>query len=340
METAEDRTRERFRGCLIGGAVGDALGVPVEFAARSEVLRLHGPDGVTGFLAWSNDRGVSFRPGTYSDDTQMTVATAVGLLRGLRRWRRTGSDEFVAEVYSGYEEWLSLQDVESQSRYPGNTCLSALRRGSPGDIDDPINDSKGSGGIMRVAPVGLAFEPSRAFEVGTETAALTHGHPSGYLAAGVWAEVVSRCTRGEALRAAVGEARELLVGWEEHDEVLEKLDLAVELFMSDADLDEAYELLGEGWVAEEALGVALFSAMSFPEDFAEGVLAAVNITGDSDTTGALTGQLLGALLGYDSVPGDWAREVEDAELLVSLAEDLYAGFVCDAPLRWEKYLAE
>lgn len=332
--------RARCRGCLIGGAVGDALGVPVEFMRRSEILSLHGPDGVRDFLAWANGRGVAFPPGSFSDDTQMTIATAVGLLRGLQRLRRTHFEDFAADVFERYGGWLAVQDIGSQSRFPGGTCLSALKGGRPGSVDEPLNDSKGSGGIMRIGPVGLAFGPGRAFEVGVDIAALTHGHPSGYLAAGAFAEIISRCARGQALPSAIEEARELLLGWEECDETIEKLDMAVGLFISDADLDAAYELLGEGWVAEEALGVALFSALSFPEDFGEGVLAAVNITGDSDTTGGLTGSLLGSMLGYDSIPGDWAREVEDAPLLLQLADDLYDGFTNDAPLPWEKYPAE
>lgn len=306
---------------------------------QPEILDLRGPEGVTGFASWKNDRGFVFSAGAYSDDTQLTIATAVGLLRGLQRWRRTHLEEMCADVYDRYQAWLSLQDVPSQSRYPGTTCLSALRRGRPGEVDDPVNDSKGSGGIMRIAPVGLAFEPCRAFEMGTEIAALTHCHPSGYLSAGAFAELVSRCARGDELTSAVTETRELLLGWEDCEETLEKLDLAMELFVSEADVDEAYELLGEGWVAEEALGVALFSALSFPEDFVEGVLAAVNITGDSDTTGALTGSLLGSLLGHDSIPDEWARDVEDAGLLLELADDLYDAFVNDVPLSWEKYPA-
>ncbi len=337
---AQEAARNRYRGCLIGGAIGDALGVPVEFMSRSEILGLQGPDGVTDFASWKNDQGFVFSAGAYSDDTQLTIATAVGLLRGLQRWRRTHLEETCAAVYERYKAWLELQDLPSQSRFPGSTCLSALRRGRPGEVDDPINDSKGSGGIMRIAPVGLAFEPCRAFEMGTEIAALTHCHPSGYLAAGAFAELVSRCARGEGLTSAVTETRELLLGWDGCEETLERLDLAMELFVGDADLDEAYEMLGEGWVAEEALGVALFSALSFPEDFAEGVLAAVNITGDSDTTGALTGSLLGSLLGYDSIPGEWARDVEDARLLLELADDLYDGFANDVPLAWEKYPTE
>ena len=329
--------RARYRGVIVGGAVGDALGAPVEFASRSSILTRYGPEGVTGFLPWINGCGVRLPRGSYTDDTQLTLATAVGLLRGLQGYRSSGVTDFAGAARERYVEWLALQDVPSQERFPGSTCLSALRSGQTGSVDVPINDRKGSGGIMRVAPVGLAFEPGAAFENAMEIAALTHGHPSGYLAAGVFADLVAGVVRGVNLKAAVSDSRELLLCYDEYDETLEMLDLAVELFVADADLDEAYELLGEGWMAEEALGIAVYSALSFPEDFAEGVLSAVNITGDSDTTGSLTGALLGASLGYDSIPGDWAREVEDARLLLEIADDLFDGFVEDEALPAEKY---
>ena len=331
--------RARYRGVLVGGAVGDALGAPVEFVSRYAILGAYGPEGVTDFLPWTNGCGLRLARGSYTDDTQMTLATAVGLLRGLQGYRATGVADFCSAVHERYLAWLALQDEPSQERFPGSTCLSALRSGRAGDLDSPLNDRKGSGGIMRVAPVGLAFEPGQAFEVGAEVAALTHGHPSGYLAAGTFADLVSRVARGSDLLDAAPDVRELLVCMDDHDETLEMLDLAVDLFVADATLDDAYELLGKGWVAEEALGIAVFSALSFPEDFAEGVLAAVNITGDSDTTGSLTGALLGGVLGYDSIPGDWSREVEDARLIAEIADDLLDAFVADMPLPAEKYPA-
>lgn len=331
--------REHARGAMIGHAIGDALGAPVEFASRREILAARGAAGLTGFEAWEAE-GTRLPAGSYTDDSQMMIATAVGLLRALQRERSQGATDAAELVHDRYLDWLATQDIPSQCRRPGRTCLSALRNGTAGTIEDPLNESKGSGGVMRITPVGLAMEPERAFEAGCEIAALTHGHPSGYLAAGFLADVLARVLRGEELTSAVAETRRLLLGWDDYDEVLEKVDHAVELFISDADLDEGFALLGEGWVADEALGIALFSALNFPEDFEEGVLAAVNITGDSDTTGCLTGALLGASLGLGSVPAEWVRDVEDSELLLDLADALYDGFVQGLPLDPVRFPAE
>lgn len=313
-------TRSRFRGCLVGHGVGDALGAPVEFLALDEILRRFGPCGVDGYEPWDG------RPkGTYTDDTQLMRATAVGLLRSWPPAPDAPRCDPAEAVYGRYLEWLVTQDNPAENRYPGATCLAALRSGEMGTVDAPINDRKGAGGIMRVAPAGLAYEPERAFENAAEFAAVTHGHPTGYLAAGFYADLVSRVVRGTVLTDAVRDAREVLLGWEDFDETLEAVDRAVELFIAEATLFDAVTGLGEGWVAEEALGIALFCALAFAGDWTEGTLAAVNITGDSDTTGALTGALLGAMLGIDAIPGDLVRGLEDAEGILGLADDLHAA---------------
>lgn len=326
MPMAADRyMRARYEGCLVGHAVGDALGAPVEFASRSEIHRLHGSDGVTDFLPWTTESGVAMAKGFFTDDTQMMLATAEAcLLSGLESFG--GVRDLAEDAYGTYRGWLATQDDPTQRRGPGETCLSALRSGRAGSVDDPLNSSKGAGGIMRVAPVALAFGPGRAFERGVELAAITHGHPSGYLAAGFYADVLSRVARGARLSLAIADSREEILGWEDADEVIAAVDLAVELRMSEASADESLGALGQGWVADEALGIALFCALAYREDWAEGVLCAVNIDGDSDTTGALTGGLLGALLGIDSIPGDWVREVEDSAKIRQTADRLYGAF--------------
>jgi ADP-ribosylglycohydrolase len=315
--------RAAFRGCILGHAIGDALGAPVEFMSAAEIRLRFGQFGVDDMQPWGGHP-----KGTYTDDTQMMRATAVGMLRAFNceviNKRHCDATEF---VYDRYLEWRTTQEFESERRGPGDTCLTALASGRMGTVDDPINDSKGAGGIMRVAPAALAYLPDRAFEGGADFAAVTHGHPSGWLAAGFYADVLSRVVRGRDLQDAVRESRELLIAYEDFDETLESVDRAVELFIADETIDEGIEVLGEGWVAEEALGIALFCALNFPEDFAEGVLASVNHGGDSDTTGALTGALLGATLGVESIPGSWTRRVEDSQALTMLADDLYETFI-------------
>lgn len=322
--------RSRFEGCLLGGAVGDALGAPVEFMSLGETCQSHGRHGI-------RDLG----DGRFTDDTQMTIFTVEGLLRAHNRWIGKGIVRIPGVVHRAYLRWLKTQgssvaydedfafglsdqartaggsaewskswllEVSAlhATRAPGSTCLSALRSGRFGTPDQPINNSKGCGGIMRIAPVGLAVMPESAFAIGTDLAAITHGHPSGYLAAGFFAAAISSIVRGEVLDAAIERAEVLLCQRRGHEETLTAVRNALALARSDTPVSaEAVESLGQGWVAEEALAIALYCAL-VSRTFREGVLLAVNHGGDSDSTGSLVGSLLGSLQGRGAIPADWS----------------------------------
>jgi ADP-ribosylglycohydrolase len=210
-------------------------------------------------------------------------------------------------------------------RAPGNTCLSALAGNAPGFIDLPVNNSKGCGGVMRVAPVGLVAR--RPSGLGIASAALTHGHPSGYLAAGAAADIIARLRVGQPLQAAAGAALESVTAWEGHGETVAALRSAVALAEKQpVATPGALATLGEGWVAEEALAIALYCALT-GGTFEAAVRAAVNHSGDSDSTGAITGNLLGAAGGRAVVPESWLAALAERELVERVAEDLSGCFI-------------
>jgi ADP-ribosylglycohydrolase len=319
-------------GCLLGGAVGDALGALVEFDSLDEIRRRYGPQGLTGFPAPG---------GGITDDTQMTLFTAEGLIRARRRWDARRFDYADDELWRAYRRWLVTQgeapgdDVAGDGglvdepllrhrRAPGKTCLSALLGNEPGFVELPVNDSKGCGGVMRVAPVGLVAR--RPSGVGIASAALTHGHPTGYLAAGAAAGVIARLRDGEALRRAVEAALETVSVWDGHEETTAALGRALTLADREpVPTPEAVGELGEGWVAEEALAIAVYCALT-GATFEAAVLAAVNHSGDSDSTGAITGNLLGAAGGRSVVPEDWLAAVAERAVVERVAEDVVGTF--------------
>ena len=189
--------------------------------------------------------------------------------------------------------WLVDQDVLHHQRAPGTTCLSALYEGGRGTPVKPLNDSKGCGGVMRVAPIALVTE--HRFATAARAAALTHGHPSGYLSAGAFAHVVGELLRGATLPDAIASARVELAQWPDHDETMRSIDAAVAQAASGNVSAERIETLGGGWVGEEALAIGLCCALVAP-DVRSGLELAVNHSGDSDSTGSIAGNLLGALL--------------------------------------------
>ena len=348
--------RSRVRGCLLGGAIGDALGAPIEFMGLSEIRSHFGPSGVTGYETAYGRRGA------ITDDTQMTLFTVEGIIRAVVRGTLKGICSPPAVVWHAYRRWLvtqgELADSEDEwltsgwligeralhaRRAPGKTCISALATGRQGTLEERLNDSKGCGGVMRVAPVGLCrLDYWGAFEFGCEVAALTHSHVTGYVSSGAMAFLVRRLIDGLELRSACEELLDLLLHHDGHEETLGALRAALDLVDRDASAPSAerMETLGQGWVAEEALAMGVYAALA-ADDVRSALLLAVNHSGDSDSTGAIAGSLLGAMHGVEALPGDLLGDVELRGLIVTLADDLVDVQSCDEESMsgrwWERY---
>jgi len=312
----------------------------VEFDSLADIRRRYGADGLTGFPP---------EAGHITDDTQMTLFTAEGLIRAHHRFARRCFDYAVDELWAAYRRWLATQreapagggaglmddgdgdspglvaePVLQHRRGPGNTCVSALAGAEPGSVEMPVNDSKGCGGVMRVAPVGLVA--LRPCGLGIASAALTHGHASGYLSAGAGAEIIARVRAGEGLRPAAEAAIEAVTPWPGHEETVAALRGALALADQEpVPTPEAVANLGEGWVGEEALAIAVYCALC-GGSFEAAVLAAANHSGDSDSTAAITGNLLGAAGGRAAVPEPWIAALAERALIERVAGELSACF--------------
>ncbi|MFC0527447.1 ADP-ribosylglycohydrolase family protein [Phytohabitans kaempferiae] len=335
--TEAERYRSRVRGCLVGGAVGDALGAPIEFLSLDRIRERYGPAGLTDLVVGAD----AVAPVT--DDTQMTLFTVEGLIRASVRWDR-GVCHPPSVVHRAYLRWLDTQRLAAPPRpadgwlaaqpwlyarrAPGNACLSGLESPGMGTPDDPKNpDSKGCGTVMRSAPFGLDprewATPERAFDLAVECATQTHGHPTGYLAAGAFAAIVRALVAGRDLRAAVAVGLDLLAGRPGHEETTAALRAALAATGRPPAPDEV-ERLGGAWIAEEALAIGVYCALSYPDpaDVRKALLLSVNHSGDSDSTGSVCGNLLGAWHGETALPPDWAAVVEGRGTILALADDL------------------
>ena len=200
-----------------------------------------------------------------------------------------------------------------------------------GTIDRPFNDSKGCGGVMRVAPVGLvAGDDEAAFDMGCEAAAITHGHPSGYYSAGCFASIVQQVVAGRSLQDAIDRTLAILSsgGRRGYGECSAAIQQARALWREPERVPspETIEMLGGGWVGEEALAIALYCATVAEDDFARAVRLAVNHSGDSDSTGAIAGNLVGLMVGVEGIPSSWLDGLELREEMEAVAADLYSGF--------------
>lgn len=401
--------KDKMRGCLIGGAVGDALGYEVEFWKWKQIEQKYGKMGIRRY----EDHGARRYQGIarISDDTQMSLFTAGGLLNGLTQCIFDGENpakayRFVKEAYIEWVDtqtgivdehpncWFSLKPFMNEQRAPGNTCISVLNRMKYGESSRKY--SKGCGGVMRTAPVALFFAGlhDKGYDktgimneaaIAGHLAWLTHRHPLGWYPSCALHFILAILLEGgdmlDAIHSTIsfmqdfvdqgGRAREVgsvvTNDQEAHDEgwkLIHLLKLAVKLGIENTPKKEAYKKLGEGWLGDEALAIAVYSAVRFsnPKNirtkykntesntatteqqqhmFEEAICCAVNHSGDSDSTGAICGQIMGAWLGLHSIPGYYTGnmfckdplfedrkencDLEGRHLLMAIADDLYEG---------------
>ncbi|WP_228538296.1 ADP-ribosylglycohydrolase family protein [Nocardia sp. XZ_19_385] len=355
---------DRVHGSLLGGAVGDALGAPIENLLLVDIRQRYGPNGVTG------DRF----EGKISEETQLALFTMEALIKGSVRARAKGSGgATLGMMQQGFLVWLRGQGVEIPEqetelhsrlavhpalvarRGNGLAVISALQkagaRGKPfaplGTRTEPVNDSKGCAALARSAPCGFGYLLDRTglaveivFELGCDAAALTHGNPSGWLPAGTLAIIVYELVRGTDLRAAIDRARTELRKYERHEETSKALDAAVRLadrVGARIPRPEDTEALGPGWIGPEALAIAVYAALAAqtvggtPEQMVRnGILLAVNHSGDSDATGAICGSILGACFGASAIPPAW-RAVDVHTVVEELAIDYCTEFGPNPP---------
>lgn len=333
---------ERFQGCLLGGAIGDALGYPVEFMSRKEIISHYGEAGIANLK----------RHAHISDDTQMTLFTANALLHTThaedadaywaeyQRWLFTqigysADNKFLPKRLDERQPFILDQPELFAQRAPGNTCLSALMGGKIGTVEKPVNDSKGCGGIMRVAPCGLRYwrNPREAFYAGMTAAATTHGNSTGFIAAGAFAAIIARIVRDQidnpgALRYAIKAVIDDLPMWcpnsinVDHHETVEAMKEALDRSIYDYTTLVDTSVFGEGWTAASALAIALYCAAATRSPV-EAIKCAVNHSGDSDSTGAICGNIVGAMYGVNTLPYNWLNNVELAGYVRMMADDLW-----------------
>ncbi|MFJ5955097.1 ADP-ribosylglycohydrolase family protein [Paenarthrobacter sp. NPDC092416] len=337
----------RVHGCLLGGALGDSLGYAVEFEPIEAIRGRYGSAGLTSF--GEIDGGSHF-----SDDTQMTLYTVDGLVDALE-WANDGvaADE-IACLWLAYLRWLATQDVpvpasapvpqprwiDAQEvlrhrRAPGNACLSGLATGEMGTVGRPVNpESKGCGTVMRSAPFGLVPHISReaVYKLSSDAASLTHGHPSARLSAAAFSLLIHNIVADQDIRRAATAALTHINNVPtKAPELAERLETALRLSADQAVLspEELTATLGEGWVAEEALAVGLYSVLATQgndpaEHFRNAIAVAINHSGDSDSTGSIAGNILGAFYGEQCLPAEWLSVLEAPEVIRGMADRLLA----------------
>jgi ADP-ribosylglycohydrolase len=316
---ATDRL-DNFRGALLGTAVGDALGMPVEGWSATSIARQYGE--IHEMLSARLGRG------TYTDDTQMMIALAESMVRCQQV---NGKD--IANTY--------VKFCDPRRGYGGG-ALRSLRRISNGiswresGVGDFPGGSFGNGGAMRIAPIGVVYgsgDMERLREVVEAAVYCTHTHPLGIDGAVCQARAIGIVAQ---IDPASGYLSNTPLLQTLHDAVLTDefhaaLDHIAQLLQKTAvSVEEVVSRLGHGVAAIEAVPVALYAFLAHSQSFEEAVVYAVGLGGDTDTIGAMTGALSGAYLGASQIPDRWFNALEDEKhgrsYINRLAEQLFQVF--------------
>jgi len=299
--------KDRFAACLLGQAIGDALGMPFEGMSSGSISARYGQ--VVEFLP-----SPELAAGQYTDDTKMMLCTAESIAK-----KGHVNPEDIAERFVA---WFDTGDL----RGIGNTCLeSILNLKSGASWQDSGSRGKwaaGNGTAMRIAPVGLldCQDLERLRKDCWSTSIITHNNPEAVAGATAVAYVIARLVTGDLDEETLLADSADFVG---ESEVARNLFKAQGLLSSNTPTEEALAMLGTSGYVVETVASALYCFLRTPADFVTTVSSAVMGGGDTDTTAAVAGAISGAYNGLSNLPAHLVEQVEDSERLKQLSRAIF-----------------
>lgn len=332
-------TDSKIASCLFGMAFGDALGAETEFLDMHSILQKYpqgGPHAPTGI------------PALVTDDTQMALAVGEALLETTPPY----TAEKLAETLK--KHFIAWYNDPENTRAPGLTCMESIEHLIEGqDWQEGSNiSSKGCGANMRVQAVGLLpVDTETRAAIAQFQAAMTHAHPTALVSAELTAWVIADLKAGGDISGLPKRLRDYALsqrgvyhqdwlgeiwkrayifpraedyirhGWEEMLGILDKLDYALRSIDRYTD---PCEIIGAGWVAEQAFGTALYCFLIYSDDPAAVIRRAAASSGDSDSIAAIAGAFAGVYNDLGAWPEDWINRIEYRERIEKLVEGLSA----------------
>jgi ADP-ribosylglycohydrolase len=303
---ANDMDNDKAKGMMYGLAIGDALGYAVEFISLDQIKMQYGPSGISDLP----------EPALFSDDTQMAVAIAEALVSAGQK----DIESIMSAIKTEFIQWYHSPE---NNRAPGNTCLQGVANMEGGMhwTESGINHSKGCGSAMRSAPIGFLYQndPQRLKEIASASGICTHGHKTADAACIGASYIIKLALDGIDPLEMIPKLLEFTEGIsEEFDEAI----LKVQECISWEDEEQALLYLGEGWIGEEALALALYCFMRYPDSYEKVILRGANTNGDSDSIACIAGAISGAYLGVAAIPETWVSRIEKHDYLEDLASRL------------------
>lgn len=302
---------DKFKGAILGLAIGDACGYPVDFCKTKEEL-----------LSKTNGKGVTSLPSNalYSDDTQLSICVADSILEA-----KDDIDRIQPAFAKHFVLWLKTQKDETQNRMPSNTCISSASlledkksieaSGFPNAID--------CGSTCRTAPIGLFHHKiEKIVDFSIESSRVSHLNEICLCGAAANALI----TRFAIDNMPTGQwANEVIKIASISEDFNDTIKMAARFVAEDKPIDEVFSEKGfsENWQAHFTIASALYCCMTFPDNYKYAVLMAANIVGKSDSIACLVGGWMGAKLGIEAIPQEWVSAIENKSKLENLAIQLF-----------------
>lgn len=319
--------QNKFLGCIYGLAIGDALGFPNEFIDIESIVLKNKGKGTTDFEDMYKQNPIiigkrkiggqiEFPAGTYSDDTQMSLAVARALINS----KTNDLEDIMHEIKHEFIKWLN---DPKNTRAPGHTCLKGCYNLSKriNWNNSGVPDKKGCGAAMRSAPIGLVFHKdiTKLVEVASAVSKCTHAHPTGIASGIATAYLTAFAANGINPEKYI---EDMLSQPFFNEELKDRISIVQEVLPWEDTL-KARQKIGKGWVGDEAVALALYCILKSPADYSQTVLMAANSDGDTDSIACIAGAISGAYNGIEKIPAKWIKNVEDSEYLKTIAEGLY-----------------
>ena len=337
------KTASSYRGCMLGMAIGDAMGYTVDNKSWEDICESYGPNGLLGYDL----------QGDYAEVTSYTQTAAYvanGLLLALTRGRQ---DIYLKYVTMAMKEWYRRQHFPRDPEKPHcwvaqlpelrRRCCrdawmqDALRFDTLGTPEKPINRATTSGGLTGAAMLGVFYDPQRMdiSQLGTlavQTVALTHGNPETFLTGAVLAHLMASVMQNPKgdLQAQVLEAAHRVeiqygIRYSQATQIAGLMEKAVEL-SKDLDMTALVAMtMLECTTAAQCLAGAVYTCLIHINNFDEAMIAAVNHSGRSAAVGAIVGMILGARMGEEALPEFYVESLDVLEPLRQLGDDLFKG---------------
>jgi ADP-ribosyl-[dinitrogen reductase] hydrolase len=304
----------KIKGALFGLAVGDALGVPVEFKQR-EYLETFPVRGITGYGSWNQP------PGTWSDDSSLAFCLAESLTKGYN----------LADMAQNFINWMlhgfwgahhKVFDVGGATRF----AIGRLTKGtSPLLSGGMMDDDNGNGSLMRIMPLLFYIKDlpiDERYKKIKEVSSVTHAHFRSVFACFIYIEFALQILNGNTIDTAYTNMQSLVKSFAAANDFNPK---ELQLFsrILDAHIKEVKESsIHSGGYVLHTLEASLWCLFT-TDNYADAVLKAVNLGGDTDTTGCVTGGLAGLLYGYEAIFEAWVNEIARKDDIDNLCNRLH-----------------